>query len=144
MNEIKETPMTKPFPPQLSVAEFIADKLAVSGKTPQQIAQECGFAHPNMITMIINSQMKLPITDIASLAKALNVNGASLLRQVMLEYCPASWEAVENIMHSTILTANELALIRAFREVTGGSTEHAIVIDQNAADSVTGPKGGDE
>ncbi|MDD2721356.1 MAG: helix-turn-helix transcriptional regulator [Gallionella sp.] len=124
--------MTNPTPQQQTVAEFLADRIATIDKTQRQIAEECGFDHPNIITMFKKGQTKLPINRITQLAKALEVDPVYLLRLVMLEYMPDTWEHVENIMQSTVLTANELELVRSFKEVTGESDARAVVIDRNA------------
>jgi transcriptional regulator with XRE-family HTH domain len=124
--------MTKQYPAPLTVAEFIADRLAQSDKTQRQIAQEIGLDNPNVISMFKKGQMKLPINRIEALAKALDADPIHLLRLVMLENLPESWVAIENIMKSTVLTANELELVRAFREVTGDADAQAVVIDRSA------------
>lgn len=124
--------MTRNFPPRTTVAEYLADKLAATDKTQRQIAEECGFDNPNIITMFKTGQTKLPINRIGPLAKALDADPVHLLRMVMLEYMPDVWTSVEDIMKSTILTANELELVRAFREVTGDADAQAVVIDRSA------------
>lgn len=124
--------MTKLLPQRSTVAEFLADKIAAIDKTQRQISEECGFDNPNIITMFKLGQTKLPINRIALLAKALDVDPAYLLRLVMHEYIPESWEAIENIMKSTVLTSNELNLVRAYREVTGDNDAVAVVIDRSA------------
>ena len=124
--------MTKQFPQRLTVAEFLADKIAAIDKTQRQISEECGFDNPNIITMFKNGLTKLPINRISSLAKALDVDPSYLLRLVMHEYMPDAWEAIENIMKSTVLTSNELQLVRAYREVTGDNDAVAVVIDRSA------------
>lgn len=115
-----------------TVAEFLTDRIAAVDKTQRQISEECGFDNPNIITMFKNGQTKLPINRIASLARAIEVDPVHLLRLVMLEYIPDVWECIENIMQSTLLTANELELVRAFREVTGENNAQAVVIDRSA------------
>jgi transcriptional regulator with XRE-family HTH domain len=124
--------MTKQYPAPLTVAEFIADHLAQSDKTQRQVAQEIGFDNPNVISMFKKGTLKLPINRIEALAKALDADPIHLLRLVMLENLPESWAAIENIMKSTVLTANELELVRAFREVTGDADAQAVVIDRSA------------
>lgn len=123
--------MSKPIQ-STSVAEFIADKLAESDKTQREIAEECGFENPNIITMFKTGATKLPLNRIGPLAKAIDVDPAHLLRLVMREYAPDTWEAIENIMQSTVLTANELELVRAYRQVTGDSDAKAMVVDRDA------------
>jgi len=129
---IKEIQMTKEIPQRLTVAEFLADKIGAIDKTQREIAEACGFDNPNIITMFKRGHTKLPINRIAPLAKALDVDPAYLLRLVMNEYMREAWECVEDIMQSTVLSANELQLVRAYREVTGDNDAAAIVIDRSA------------
>lgn len=119
-----------------SVAEFIAERLAVIDKTQREVATECGFEHPNVITMFKQGTTKLPLNRIGPLAKALDVDPAHLLRLAMLEYMPDTWESIENVMQSTLLTANELALVRAFRAATGDSDAVATLIRRDAVVAV--------
>ena len=115
-----------------TVAKFLADRIASVDKTQREIAEECGFDHPNIITMFKNGQTKLPINRITTLAMALNVDPAYLLRLVMLEYFPDTWETIENIMQSTVLTANELLLVRSFREVAGEKDLEPLLLNFDA------------
>lgn len=124
--------MPKHAPTRITVAEFIADRLAESDKTQREIAQECGFENPNIITMFKQGQTKLPINRVGPLAKALNADPAYLLRLVMLESMPEYWESIENIMQSTVLSRNELELVRGFREVTGENDAVPVVINRDA------------
>ena len=119
-----------------SVAEFIAERLAVIDKTQRQIADECGLENANVITMFKQGSTKLPLNRIGPLAKALDVDPAHLLRMTMLEYMPDTWSAVEDVMQSTLLTANELDLIRAYRAATGDSDAVATVIKRDAVIAV--------
>ena len=64
--------------------------------------------------------------------KALDVDPAHLLRLAMCEYLPDTWDAIEEIMQSTVLTANELKLVHAYREVTGDNDAEAVVINRDA------------
>ena len=124
--------MTHPSPVRTTVADFLADRLAESDKTQRQIAEECGFETSNIITMFKTGATKLPLNRIGPLAKSLEVDAAHLLRLVMLEYFPDTWEAIENIMQSTVLTANELLLIRAYRLATGDNDAAPVLINHDA------------
>jgi transcriptional regulator with XRE-family HTH domain len=119
-----------------SVAEFIAERLAAIDKTQRQIATECGLENPNVITMFKQGLTKLPLNRIGPLAKALDVDPAHLLRLAMLEYMPDTWAAIENVMQSTLLSANEFELIRAYRAATGDSDAVATVIKRDAVIAV--------
>ncbi|MBU1691138.1 MAG: XRE family transcriptional regulator [Gammaproteobacteria bacterium] len=124
--------MTKQPITRTTVADFIADRLADSDKTQREIAEECGFEKPNIITMFKNGATKLPINRIGPLAKALNADPAHLLRLVMAEYFPDTWVDIENIMQSTVLSANELELVRAYRQMTGDNDAVPVVINRDA------------
>lgn len=124
--------MTKDRTIHTTVADFIADRLAESDKTQREIAEECGFEKPNIITMFKTGVTKLPLNRIGPLAKALDADPAHLLRLVMSEYMPDTWDAIENVMQSTVLTANELELVRAYRDMTGDNNAHAVVINRDA------------
>lgn len=86
--------------------------------------------------MFKNGQTKLPINRIHLLAKALEIEPAYLLRIAMMEYMPEEWECIEDILQSSLLTANELEMLRAFRESTGDSNACAVVIDSRTAIAV--------
>lgn len=124
--------MTVNLTHRTTVADFIADRLAECNKTQREIAEECGFDKPNIITMFKNGSTKIPLNRIGPLAKAIGADPAHLLRLVMQEYFPDTWSAVEDIMQSTVLTANELDLVRKFRGVTGDNDTVPIVIDRDA------------
>ncbi len=124
--------MTKKTPVRITVADFIADRLAECDKTQREIAQECGFETPNIVTMIKQGATKLPLNRIGPLAKAIGADPAHLLRLAMTEYMPDTWDAIEDIMQSTVLTANELDLIRAFRLATGDNDAVPVLINRDA------------
>ena len=64
----------------ITIADFIADRLAESDKTQREIAAECGFDKPNIITMFKNGSTKVPLNRIGALAKALDADPAHMLR----------------------------------------------------------------
>ena len=115
-----------------SVAEFIADRLAAIDKTQRQVATECGLEHANVITMFKQGNTRLPLNRIGPLAKALEVDPVHLLRLAMREYLPDTWDSIENAMQSTLMTARELDLIRAYRAATGDDDSVATVIKGDA------------
>ena len=101
----------------MTVAEYLTQKIAESGKTQRVIAEECGFESPNIITMLKKGDTRLPLSRIESLASALNVDPARLLRLVMLEYMPRTWDSIEWMLKGSIMTDSELRLVSAFRQL---------------------------
>lgn len=114
--------------PQTTVCDFIADRLAQSDKTQRQIANECGFDNPNIITMLKTGATKVPLNRIGAIAKALDFDPAHLLRLALTEYQPDTWESIEKIMQGTVLTANELDLVLRFRSVTGNNDPQPVAL----------------
>jgi len=101
----------------ITVAEYLTQKIAESGKTQRVIAEECGFDSPNIITMFKKGDTRLPINRVESLANALEIDPAYLLRLVMLESMPDAWESIEWIMKGSVLTPAELRLVSVFRQL---------------------------
>lgn len=124
--------MTANLTHRTTVADFIADRLAECDKTQREIAEECGFEKSNIITMFKNGSTKVPLNRIGPLSKAIGADPAHLLRLVMQEYLPDTWDAIEDILQSTVLTANELDLVRKFRDVTGDNDAIPLIIDRDA------------
>lgn len=101
----------------MTVAEYLSEKIAESGKTQRAIAEECGFESPNIITMFKKGDTRLPLNRIEPLASALNVDSARLLRLVMLEYMPRTWDMIEWTMKGAVLTESELRLVSMYRQL---------------------------
>lgn len=101
----------------MTVAEYLTQKIAESGKTQRVIAEECGFDSPNIITMFKKGDTRLPLNRIEPLAIALSVDPAHLLRLVMLEYMPRTWDSIEWMMRGSVMTESELRLVSAYRQL---------------------------
>ena len=65
-----------------STAKLIADRVRDLShrKTQAEIASEAGFANANMMTFLKNGRNKVPLDRVPSLAKALEVDPALLMR----------------------------------------------------------------
>jgi transcriptional regulator with XRE-family HTH domain len=101
----------------MTVAEFLTQKIAESGKTQRVIAEECGFENPNIITMFKKGDTRLPLNRIEALAFALNIDPAQLLRLVMLEYMPRTWNSIEWTMKGSVMSQSELRLVSVYRQL---------------------------
>lgn len=119
-------------PTLVSVAQFITIKVHESGKTQREIAQEAGFHNPNIITMFKTGATKVPVERVGSLARALGVDPAYLLRLVMTEYAPDTWHEVEQSLGNVVPTANEVELIRAHRRVNGGCDHRVKLVQRDS------------
>jgi len=115
--------------PKSKLAAFISAQIALSEKTQREIARELGYAKPNVITMIKQGEMKLPIEKVAPLAQALEIDAVRLLSMTMEEYMPETWQVIEEINGFSV-TENEREIIEILRKETGGSDPHIAAVDQ--------------
>jgi hypothetical protein len=84
--------------------------------TNVKIAQAIGYDKPNVVAMILNGSMKVPINKVSELARALHIDKLWLLRRSMTEYTPDGWSVIEKIVGSSRLTtANETAVLQFIR-----------------------------
>jgi transcriptional regulator with XRE-family HTH domain len=100
------------------MAEFITDAIAASSKSQREIADEMGLDNANLITMYKSGASRVPPNRLHSLAIALNVDPWFLVRLALLEYYPELHGIIEKVMPSPILTKNEIAMLKSFRELT--------------------------
>ena len=108
--------------PQITVARYIEQQLALCGRPQKEIAAECGYGTANIITMFKQGTTKVPLEKVGLLAAALQVDVTYLFRLVMTEYMPASWAALESIFGpEKFITANELAVAKFIRKIAGGN-----------------------
>lgn len=112
---ITEEGMTTKKITPANVAELLSFQIEAINKTQAEIATEVGFERPNVITMIKQGKTKLPIAKIGPMARALGLDPVFLFGFVMREYHPETWDAIESMYSQPVMTANEMAIIRALR-----------------------------
>jgi len=88
---------TSLIPGRESVAEYIDRHIRMSGKTGNQIAQECGFPHSNVVSMIRRGHTKLPIARVKLMAVALGVPTREFAEFVLREYQSDSWTLIADV-----------------------------------------------
>ena len=101
-------------------AEYLANQLAVCGKSQKEVAFECGYTKPNIITMFKQGTTRIPIAAAPKLAVAVGVDPAKFLRMVMSESHPEILETIENVLGG-FTTSNEAHILSLFREATKNS-----------------------
>ncbi len=87
-----------------SVAAFIDQQIEWTEKSLVQIAEEVGFAKPNIISMIRKGNTKLPTGKVRKMALALEVDPVFMLQMVMMEYDPETWEVIQEIIKKPAIT----------------------------------------
>lgn len=106
--------------PQLSIATYITQQIALSGVAQKEIAKELGYDKPNIITMFKQGSTKVPLNKIAPLARILGIDAVHLLRMAMLEYQPETWHVLEQIMGRQVVTDSEAFIVDLVRQAAGG------------------------
>lgn len=105
---------------KVSVAKLLEQQIAISDKSQKEIAEIIGYTKPNIMTMFKTGRTKLPINKVGALAKALNLDSAYLLKLVLSEYSPETWDAIEGILgEEKLIGTAELNLLKLAREATG-------------------------
>jgi plasmid maintenance system antidote protein VapI len=85
-----------------------------------KLAELLGYERPNVVAMILNGTMKLPIAKVPKLAKALDLEPVALLKRVLLAYDPSIWETLEEILGNKLVTKHERKLVEFSRRCLGG------------------------
>ena len=100
---------------RMTVAEYLAKMIEISEKTQKQIAHEVGYTRPNVLSMMKQGLIKVPVDKAPALARALNVDPAYFLGLVLREYMPDAWAAMEQHLGG-VLSENERRLLDVYRE----------------------------
>lgn len=103
-----------------TVANYITQQLALCGKTQTVVSNEIGYENPNVLTMFKQGKTKIPINKVKQLALALEVDPVYLLRLVMTEYMPDTWDVIQGIMGSVATTENEDKILNIIRAASEG------------------------
>jgi transcriptional regulator with XRE-family HTH domain len=100
--------------------EFLRDKIDQSNIQQSDMAKELGFQRANIISMFKAGKTRVPLKSIPHIAKILNVDPKQMLRMSMLEYCPETLKAVEQVFGGAI-TKNEQGILDEIRKLSQGT-----------------------
>ena len=81
--------------PRYLMAAYIDVKIRESGKTQAEIASECGFTRPNVVSMIKLGHIRLPLDRLAAFAKAIDVDVFDLFCWWMRDFYGKTWLDLE-------------------------------------------------
>lgn len=79
---------------EVTIAQFIASRIEQLGLKQVYVAECCGFPKANVITMIKQGKIRLPMDKIGLMARALQVDPFDLYSRCMQEYLPSTWEVL--------------------------------------------------
>ena len=106
-----------------ATAKLIADRIRDLShrKTQAEIASEAGFPNANMMTFLKNGRNKVPIDRVPSLAKALEVDPAYLMRLALDQAIGATAAKAITDIFGTPATVNEQGWLAELREASDNS-----------------------
>ena len=90
-------------------------------KTQAEIASEAGFANANMMTFLKNGRNKVPLDRVPSLAKALEVDPALLMRLALDQAVGATAAQAITEIFGTPVTQNERGWLAEIRDASDNS-----------------------
>ncbi len=96
---------------------YLSRLLEISEKSQRQIAKECGYANPNIISMFKKGHTKVPVEKVPAMAKALGVDPADMLRRAMRETMPSVLQTVEDVV-GDLVTVNERKILETIRSAS--------------------------
>jgi len=102
------------------------------------IARALGYPRPNVVAMIMNGSMPLPLAKVPALARVLRIDPLALLRRAMSSYMPEEWGTIEAVIgEGRLLSSNEVALLQKLRELLAGE-DVALLDDTQFSSEVSG------
>lgn len=118
MRENHDEPLSKH-----PTAKLIADRVrALSYRNTQaEIASEAGFAKANMMTFLKNGRNKVPLDRVPSLAKALEVDPAYLMRLALDQAVGSTAAKAITEIFGTPTTENERGWLSELRDASDNS-----------------------
>lgn len=103
---------------QLTAAQFFAQQIEKSGKSQTEIASELGFPNPNVITMFKQGRTKIPLNRVPDIARVLECDPLHMMRVVMSEYTPETWQVFERVLGRNLVTEAEMEILKTVREAS--------------------------
>ncbi|TVS05506.1 MAG: XRE family transcriptional regulator [Rhodobacteraceae bacterium] len=106
-----------------STAKLIADRVRdlAHRKTQAEIASGAGFANANMMTFLKNGRHKVPLDRVPSLAKALEVDPAMLMRLARDQAVGATAAQAITEFFGTPVTQNKRGWLAEIRDASDNS-----------------------
>lgn len=131
--------MTNPFQ-NTATARLIADRVRDLShrKTQAEIASEAGFANANMLSMLKSGKNKVPLDRVPSLAKALEVDPAYLMRLTLDQAVGATAAKAITEIFGTPATENERGWLEEIRDASDNSDPRLTARSRTALRAIFG------
>ena len=102
------------------VAQLISKRIDELGLLQKDVARACGWPKPNVITMLKQGLMKLPLEKVGPLAKVLGLHPALLFWMVLKEYAPETLKSIDTPTTGIVAFPHEQRIVAAYRQLVGG------------------------
>lgn len=104
------------------VSKFMTKRIEQLGKPNREIAQLAGFTSgPNIISMIKNGDVKLPLDRVVPMAHALQTDPLALMRLALEQHLPLKEFPEIRKMLTDVLSDNEREILELIRETSGNA-----------------------
>lgn len=77
-----------------ATASMIKAAVNLQIKTIGELASECGWESSNVLSMILNGRMRVPMERVPALAQVLGLDRAELLAVLLKEYRKGEWDVL--------------------------------------------------
>ena len=101
------------------------------GFSDAALCEAVGFERVNILSLIKQGVVKIPLGKVPAFAAALELDPAALLREAVRESDPALWQVIEEVLHPLRLSTAEVALVKHLRKLAGNRSVSPIVFDGN-------------
>jgi len=131
--------MTNPFQ-NTATARLIADRVRDLShrKTQAEIASEAGFANANMLSMLKSGKNKVPLDRVPSLAKALEVDPAYLMRLALDQAVGVTAAKAITEIFGTPATENERGWLTEIRDASDNTDPRLTARSRTALRAIFG------
>ncbi|MEB0114533.1 hypothetical protein QN397_24950 [Variovorax sp. RTB1] len=114
-----------------SIGSLVEAHQAHLGFSDEYLAMALDYQQSNVVTLIKNGTMRLPLIKVPALAKVLCVDAQVVLQLAMAETTPGLYEMIEQIVNPLALREHEVGLIKHCRKLAGNKLTTFIVVDAN-------------
>jgi hypothetical protein len=96
------------------------------------LSSALGYESESVVLQIKKKNIRFPISKLAALATALDVNAVDLMNLHLRETDPLLLEALNDVLLSNALNPTEVKLIKAIRKMTNGRKTTPLLFDGSA------------
>lgn len=122
--------MTNFEPTQVNpLMSLIETRQTALGLTESQLCTAMGFQKETALALIKSGAMRMPLNKLPALAKALELDPATLVSAALSESEPALAQVIQDVFNPMRLTATEVNLINHLRKLSGDQPTTPIVFD---------------